>query len=49
MSERDKMIEGWNHFCKTINFKDSALDAEAIVFMNTFTTLLDNVIEEGVP
>lgn len=25
---------GWNHFCKCIDFSHSALDAEAITFMN---------------
>lgn len=35
-----KLYEGWSHFCKCINFGDSALDADAIVFMNEFRDIL---------
>ena len=37
---KKKIIEEFDHFCKCINFKDSALDARAIQFMNTFTNYL---------
>ena len=39
--DRDKLIKEFNHFCSTINFKDSALDARAIRFMNEFNRYLD--------
>lgn len=29
-----EFIEGWKHFCNCIDFSKSALDAEAIRFMN---------------
>lgn len=29
-----RFVEGWSHFCKCIDFGQSALDAEAIRFMN---------------
>lgn len=29
-----EFIAGWPHFCKYINFEQSALDAKAIRFMN---------------
>ncbi len=30
----DEFLQGWKHFCKCINFRQSALDADAIRFMN---------------
>lgn len=36
-----KFLRGWNNFCKKVNFADSALDADAIVFMNEFTKNVD--------
>ena len=47
MTEKEKLMEGWYHFCDRINFGQSALDADAIVFMNTFPTLVDKAIKEG--
>ena len=29
-----EFADGWKHFCKCIDFRQSALDAEAIRFMN---------------
>lgn len=40
MSKKD-FVEEWEYFCSRINFGDSALDARAIQFMNTFNKLLD--------
>lgn len=34
MITQKEFSEGWSHFCKCINFGDSALDADAIQFMN---------------
>lgn len=31
---KDEFRDGWKHFCKCIDFNHSALDAEAIRFMN---------------
>lgn len=31
---KDEFIKGWKHFCDCIDFGRSALDAEAIRFMN---------------
>ena len=37
MNEKTKsIIEDWRYFCKKVNFGQSALDAKAISFMNTF-------------
>ncbi len=37
---KKKIINEFNHFCKCINFKLSALDARAIRFMNEFESYL---------
>lgn len=29
-----EFLDGWKHFCECIDFSQSALDAEAIRFMN---------------
>lgn len=47
MEEQKKFIEEFNHFCKCINFNMSALDGEAIQFMNEFNQKLNSVIEEA--
>jgi len=45
MNKNDFLNE-WKHFCKTINFNASFLDAQAIRFMNEFPSNLDLVIKE---
>lgn len=39
-------IEEFNHFCKCINFKQSALDCRAIQFMNEMGKYLDETHEK---
>ena len=46
MSNKENFINEWSHFCKTINFGASALDADAVRFMNEFPLKLDQVIKE---
>jgi hypothetical protein len=38
---KQKLEEGFKHFCDCINFGASFLDAEAIQFMNEFKTYLN--------
>ena len=35
--------KGWEHFCKCINWRDSAIDADAVVFMNTIGKQIDEI------
>jgi len=44
--KKEEFKNQWYHFCDCINFADSALDADAIRFMNEFSSRLDSVIEE---
>jgi len=44
---KEKLKEGFTHFCKCINFNQSYLDADAIQFMNKFDTYLEPEIENG--
>ncbi|MHA2023320.1 MAG: hypothetical protein ACTSWQ_06630 [Candidatus Thorarchaeota archaeon] len=37
MIDKEEFLKGWDHFCKCVNFADSAMDAEAISWMNEFT------------
>ena len=43
--QEKKFIEGWEHFCKCINFGVSALDADAIKYMNEFEIKLEALLE----
>ena len=43
--DKKKFVEGWEHFCKTINFKASFLDAQAIKFMNDFKHHIDTLVD----
>ena len=45
--EKEEFLKGWEHFCKCINFGMSALDADAIRFMNEFRPNLDSIIKEN--
>ena len=40
-TELMNFYNGWNKFCKVINFGDSAMDNDAIVFMNEFKKRLN--------
>lgn len=43
---KDEFKKEYDHFCSCINFKQSALDSEAIRFMNEFNFKLLDVIKK---
>ena len=47
MDKKTEFLREWNHFCSRISFKASAMDNEAIIFMNEFQSKLQEVIKEG--
>lgn len=43
---KEEFRKGWDNFCRCINFAKSAMDADAIRFMNEFNVNLNSVIDE---
>lgn len=44
---REEFEKGWAHFCNCIDFARSALDAEAIGFMNEAPAKIAEALETG--
>lgn len=42
----EELKDDWKYFLSKINFKDSPLDAKAITILNTFSTKLNELLEE---